>query len=500
MGKQARRQAALAKAQEASSLGDESTGTPNLRAQVAPDITAGVMGTSVFGGFVEVKETNPELVGLRKWQTFSDMLQNVSIVTSGVRYYLNLVSQPGWSAVPADDSQEAEQVAMHVQSCMDDLRTPWNRVIRRAALFRTHGYSIQEWTAKRNDDGSIGMLDVQSRPQSTIYQWDVRPDGEVLGVGQLNPMNGHVIYLPRAKIVYVVDDSITDNPEGNGLLRHLAEPTRILRRYQQLEGWGFETDLRGIPMGRAPFTALNDLVERQVITTAQRDEILKPLRSFVEGHIKNPQLGLLLDSMTYEAQDGSQTPSSNRQWDLDLLKAGATGQAEVAASIERLMRDIARVLGVEHLLMGDNGVGSFAMAKDKSHNFALMIDGALRDLQQAFMADWVAQIMLLNGWDKKLTPSLKTDKLQYRSVEQLTSALADMARAGAVLAQNDPAIAEVRDLMGLSRPIEIAPEIYSSLLRAPQVPPLQEDQAAREAQAAIAANTQATPVADQPKP
>lgn len=461
MGKQARRARAIAKASAF-----DFTGIPDQRVKVAPTDTAGVAGTAVYGGYVETNEKKPELVGQNKWKTFSDILLNVSIVASGVRYYLNLVSKPAWRAEPAEKSgKQGEQIAIFVQECMDKLETPWNRVVKRAALYRTHGYSIQEWTAKVTPEGRLGMLDIESRPQKTIHQWDTTQTGKILGVSQLSPFDGQLRYLPREKFIYVVDDSISDDPEGNGLLRHLAEPTRILHRYQQLEGWGFETDLRGIPVGRAPFTELNKAVATGAMTQAQADAIVEPMHNFVKRHIKNPELGLLIDSIVYESSDDASTPSTSKLWDIDLMKAGATGQQEVAVAIERLMRDIARVLGVEHLLMGDNGVGSFAMAKDKSHNFALMIDAALRDIAQAFMKDWVTQIMLLNGWDLKLMPKLVTDKLQYRSVEQLTASLADMAKAGAVLGPDDPAIGQIYDLMGLTRPPGSSPFRDASLLQ-----------------------------------
>lgn len=464
MGKQARR----VRAQKA--LQDQ-TGTPGQRAQANPAEMKGVSGTPVYNGFIQINEKKTELVGQNRWDTYGDIMRNVSIVAAGMRYYLNLVSQPAWKAMPADKSgAKGEKIAEHVQRCMDKMMTPWNRVVKRTALFRTHGFSIQEWSARKEKDGSVGMNDVQSRPQPTIHQWDTTQQGEIRGVVQLSPHDGKTIYLPRAKFIYCVDDSIIDSPEGLGLLRHLAEPTRILHRYQQLEGWGFETDLRGIPIGRAPLQVLEDLVRNNTITSEQRDAIIDPLATFIQNHIKNPKLGILLDSVTYDSQDDASTPSSNKQWDLDLLKAGATGQAEVAAAIERQMRDIARVLGVEHLLMGDNGVGSFAMAKDKSHNFALMIDSTLRDIRQAFTTDWVARIMELNGWDESLTPTLVTDKLQYRSAEQVTAALADMARAGAVLAPNDPVVDALRDLLGLPHAPRIDVTQDASLLTAPKKP------------------------------
>lgn len=444
------------------------TGIPDERKSVQPTVRAGVAGTPVYGGFVQTNEKNADMIGDKKWKTFSDFLLNVSIVASGTRYFLNLISQPNWKAEPANDSAKAEEIAEFVTNEMSSMETAWNRVIRRAGLFRFYGFSLQEWTAVRRPDGRIGMLDIEIRPQSTITKWDTQENGSVLGVVQTAPTDGREIYLPRSKLIYVVDDVLSDSPEGVGLFRHLAEPCRVLRRYQQLEGWGFETDLRGIPVGRAPFGQMQQSVDSQLLKSQDRDAMVQPLRNFVENHIKNPKLGLMLDSMTYETQDESARPSGVRQWDLDLLKAGSTSQPDVARAIERGMRDCARVLAVEHLLLGETGVGSFAMAKDKSHNFYIIVDSTIKDLTQAFTKDWLRTLMELNGYPLELTPVLKCDKLQYRAIEQVTGALRDMAQAGALLHPNDPVITEVRDLLGLSKPIEVTGAALDAALLGPQ--------------------------------
>lgn len=434
------------------------------RRQVPPTVVGGAPGTAVIGGYIEEKERDRELQGNRKYDTFSNMLANVSIVAAGVRYFLNLVAKPGWKFEPREGSgAEGERYAELLTDMTTDMKTPWRRVVRRAAMYRFYGFSIQEWVAKIREDGVMGLDDIAPRPQHTIERWDTDlSSGEVIGVVQRNPLDGRDLYLPRRKLIYVVDDSLNDSPEGIGLFRHIAESCRRLKRFEQLEGYGFESDLRGIPVGRAPLAALDQAVKNGEISEADKAAILQPLKNFMESHIRNPKLGLLLDSMAYETQDEAQRPSSVRQWDMELLKADSSTQAEIARTIDRLNREIARVLGVEQLLLGDNGVGSFAMAKEKSHNFALIIDSTLGELAEAFYDDFVTLMFMLNGWNMQARPKVKIDKLQYRSVEEVSASLEQMARAGAVLSPDDPAISEVRDLLGLSRPITVLSELELS--------------------------------------
>lgn len=426
----------------------------------APTKTLGSGGTAVFGGMVQESEKNFKLQGRERHVTFSELLANVSIIAAGTRYFLNLVSKAGWKAEPADDSPRAQELAEMVEKLLfEGMTTPWHRVVRRAAMYRFHGFSIQEWTATRRDDGVVGFLDVEARPQITIERWDLDATGTVHGVTQRQVQNQQEIYIPRAKMMYMVDDSLSDSPEGLGLFRHMVSPAYRLCRFEQLEAFGFETDLRGIPLGRAPLAAIREAVASGKISEAQARDAVDSLKTFIQQHIKNPGLGLYLDSITYRNQDEAASPSTVRQWDLELLKGDSNSSEQaVGEAIMRLNTEMARVLGVEGLLLGGSGSSGNALAlgRDKSHNFALIVDSTLQELAETARADLLGPLWLMNGWEEDLMPKLKTEATRYRDVEQITAALRDMATAGATLGPDDPVVGEVRDLMGLSRPPEVS--------------------------------------------
>jgi len=433
--------------------------------RVSPYEVLGAMGTAVYGGYVQDPEGSSALKGYRRYQTYSDMLANTSIVAAGVRYFLNLTAKSRWSMVPSTkegvNEDEAARIALLCEELLfDDPKTPWHRVIRRAAMYRFYGFSIQEWTAKKRDDGIITMADIRPRPQKTIERWDIDQNGDVAGVMQRSPQDSREIYLPRGKLLYVVDDTLSDSPEGLGIFRHLAAPAKRLERYEQLEGVGFETDLRGIPLGRGPFTQLAQMVKDGSITEADRLRIEEPLRDFMENHIKGPKLGMMLDSMPYLTQDDKASPSAQKQWDLELLKAGSTGQEAVAEAINRVNREMARVLGVEQLLLGESSTGSHALSKDKTQSFFMLVNGTLNELTEAVKTDLLTVLFQLNGWDMALMPTPSCEAVSYQDVEIIAGVLRDMATAGATLDMRDPAVGEIRDLLGVSRtPQDLLDEI-----------------------------------------
>lgn len=420
--------------------------------RVSPNKEVGVSGTPIHGGWIDTGETNPKLSVGTRYKTAANILANISVVAASVRYFLNLLANPKWSVTPADDSPEAEELAEFVQDVIDDLDSSWTRIIRRSGLYKFHGFSIQEWTAKKREDGRIGLVDVESRPQHTIERWAVDENGSVIGVWQRSPQNGEDIPLDRWKFVYLVDDTLTDSPEGMGWFRHLVEPASRLEEYLSLEKVGFERDLAGVPIGKAPITALNRAVAAGSLSRQDADTMIDGLKNFVKMEIKKKNTGMVLDSQTFENQtaDGNQA-SSVAQWGVELLTGDPGSIAQLGAAIERINVEMARIIGTENIFTGTDGSGSLALSKDKSTNLYLNINSTLDEMTEQFTKDLIDPLWVLNGFDEKLKPKFVAEDVAFKDVEQIATVLSDMATAGAVLAPDDEAIDDVRDALGISR-------------------------------------------------
>ncbi len=436
-----------------------------IRRSVPPTVRAGRPGTAIFGGFIQSLEKNRKLADREKYRTFSEILANVAIVAGSVRYFLNLLGRAGWKVVPKDvDDPASVEIAERVEKALfEELATPFVRVVRRAAMSRYYGFSWQEWTARRAEDGTIIFDDVEPRAQCTIEKWDRDfEDGKILGVVQRTDQDVMERYIPRSKSIYVVDDSLNDSPEGLGLFRHIVDSAERLLRYQQLEGFGYEKDLRGIPKAFAPIRELQRAIDNDEISEEEAEKQIQDLKNFVQMSAREPQTGLLLDSIPYTTEDEAATPSAIRQWDLELMSGSNYAVREVALTIARLQREIARALGTESIMLGETGAGSLAMARDKSDQLAQVVDCTLQEIAEAFESDLVDPLMRLNGWDMELRPKLQPDKIQQRDVLEIAQTLREMALAGAILEPGDPAVDEVRALLGLSpspEPVALDPDL-----------------------------------------
>ncbi|QNN99837.1 hypothetical protein P67b_00078 [Ruegeria phage Tedan] len=426
----------------------------NRRTRVSPTESVGHMGTAIYGGYIVENEKDLRLTDREKYRTFSEVLTNCSVAAAGIRYFLNLCAAADWNFDPADHERGQDLAEQAKKILFEDPRTSQARIVRRAAMYRFYGFSMQEWVMQLKD-GQYTFADIAPRAQITIERWDVDTSGDVLGVVQRNPQDQSETYLPRGKLMYVVDDSLNDSPQGLGLLRHIVEPARRLQLFEQLEGIGLSTDLRGVPIGRAPYAELNRRVEAGEITAEQAQAAVRGIEGFVRGRNRaNSELALLVDSEVYSSIDDTARPSTQQKFDVDLLQGNSTSLPDVARAITRLNGEIARVLGVEAILLGDGDRGSFALSQDKTNQFALTIDATLKELGDSFKRDLLTPIFEQNGWPLEAMPKIKPSEVRFRDVEQIAAALRDMGQAGAVLTPQDPAVAEMLALMGLTPPTE----------------------------------------------
>lgn len=433
-----------------------------LKGSTAPKQTsafkeAGVSSTAIMGGVIYDRERNPSLRGTRKYATFEDNLANLAIVSASIRFYTTLIASSEWSVDPFDDSPEAEALAETMDMIINDSQHSFVDMVKAASLFKFNGFAILEMTAQKRDDGIIGIHSVESRPCRTISKWDVDDNGNIRGVWQEKPLTSEEVFIPRNKYIYLVDNLQSDSPEGFGYFRAIAESCSRLKEYQIDEKIAFDRDLRGIPIGRVPFAALNDALKSGQIDKKTFDSAVSGVTDFVTMQKKGERTAIVLDSATYQNETqnmsgGGTSNSSTYQYGVDILNSQTSGLPDIDKVIRRLNGEIARIMGTEVLLVGEGTTGSLALSKDKSQNLMLTINSALGEIATTLNKDLVPFIAKLNGWDMKRLPILTPSEISQRSVEEIASTVRDLASAGVTLARGDEAVNEMFNMIGITPP------------------------------------------------
>lgn len=370
--------------------------------------------------------------------------------------------------------QAAEEKAEWLEQVLfRDMQSPWASLVRRLGMFKFHGFTAHEWTAVRREDGTIGIADIENRPQVTIERWDVDRSGTLQGVEQHLPQDGEDVYIPRWKLVYVVDDELSDgDPAGVGLFRHVVEKVRQLQRLEQLEGIGYETDLRGIPYVRAPLAALEEALKDQKISPAEYNAALAPSQAFMVGHVKNDKLAVMHDSSVYRSIDDSGTPSNAPLWDMKLLTSDGQSHEAVRKAIDGKQREVARVMFAEGFLLGGDGGSNRALGEEKSRFLTDFANSVLTDIANE-INDLGKRLWRLNGFAEEERPTVRFEAVSIENITIVADMLEKVSKAGAKLDPRDPVINTLR-----------------ARGRLPQVPAWLSDQAAQQADAMAAAEVE----------
>lgn len=439
----------------------------------------GVGGAQVVGKWLTITEKNPNLATLdRRVKKYQEIAFNTSIVATGLRYISALISSTNWNLHPPQEADpdkkqpgnltkaEAKKAKLYadtIEMNMSRMDQPWYKVVRTAAQYKWIGFSVQERVARRMDEiepGYIGIGTVENRPQHTFEQWDLEPRTcHVLGWVQRDPNTADTVELDRDRCIYIVDDILTSQPDGVGLLRHVVELCDQLKRLEQIEIWAYETDLRGVPIGFAPTATLDSMVQRNQLTPEQRTAKLQGIQDFITNHVVNPELGLLLDSSVYTTQDAARTPSGAKMWGMELAKGSGSGLAEIHEAIQRKQHEIGRAIGVEQFMLGAGGKGSLALSEDKARALVEFINAIIMEVAWCLERDYIRPIFELNRWDLKLMPRLLPDAVALRSVSVIVDALSKLALAGATIDRNDPVINQIRAMLKLVDQPFVTPEM-----------------------------------------
>lgn len=401
----------------------------------------GIYHNNITGWYYGDSELSPYLQGVNKYIVYNNILLNTPIISAGVNFFLGMVRQAKWVFEPAAKDKNGDFAALAKKLIIDDPEGSWGDTVERLAMGKFFGFAVMEILyAKR--DGLFAVSSYKHRPQHTIIEWVLNEKGEVTHAVQ--DVRGARVKIPMSKLLYIVNNGFTTSPEGVGLFRHLVEPAMRLARYEQLEAIGFDNDLRGIPVARAPIKALAD-ADMDVETA------IKPLKDLIKNQRKTTNTGLLLDSATYKTNDEVGRPSTVYEYDLQLLRSGGTGLPDMAMAIMRINREMARILGVEQMLLGENREGSFALADSKTKSLFLLVDGLLDQIASSIQEGLLKRLWVNNGFDMDTMPKIITSDTKFKSIAEVTGALKDLASAGVPLLPDDPVINEIRDLLGITR-------------------------------------------------
>lgn len=414
----------------------------------------GYAGLSIFDG-VSNEEIKRELNFPNSVRIYKEMSYHTSI-NACLQLYENLISKVTWRVVPPKDATEEEKKqAEFVNECLEDMDTPFRQVIKDALSSNIYGFAVLEKVYRRRNkssgsmftDGKIGLKKIALRNQETIEKFIFDDSGnEVVGVKQnlSNVQPGRLygkpksleIVLPREKFLLVTTGRNRNDPYGKSPLRDVYLAWRYLVVIQEIEAAGVAKDLQGMPILRIPAQYMAD------DASPEQKAIYENFKNIIKNIQNNSQSGIILPSQV-------DPDTREKLFDLSLLSTeGGKKNFDTSKVKEYYQNQIYTGLFADVLILGQGGVGSFALGQIKNSLTGSAVESMLDNIVDCFNRDVIRQLYELNGWDVSRAAKLDYENLHTVDLETLSKYWQRVASVG-LIEIDRPVLNAVRTAAGI---------------------------------------------------
>lgn len=405
-----------------------------------------------FGPSVFYEEFLPELNGRRGVEAYTEMADNDATIGAILFAIEMLMRNVEFNVEPAGNTDADKKAAEFVEQCMDDMERTWADTLSEILSFLTYGWSYHEIVYKRRNgktsspitnskynDGLIGWRKLPIRAQDTLYGWEYKENtDELIGMTQQAPPNFEQVTIPIDKALHFRTRSKKDNPEGRSILRTAYRAHYFKKRIEEIEGYGIERDLAGFPVLYAPEGVdIWDATDPEMTQTLARAE-------------------MIVSSIRRDAREGLVLPGGENGWKLELVASSSRRQFDTNAIIDRYDKRIATSVLADFVMLGQQAVGSFALADSKTKIFALAIGTYLDVICEVFNNQGIPRLIDINGEAfKGITdyPRMVHGDIETPDLDQFANYVNTMIGAG-ILQPDEQLEDEVRRVGGLPERVE----------------------------------------------
>lgn len=382
-------------------------------------------------GSMFYEEFLEELRGNRGAQVYTEMADNDSTIGAVLFAIEMLMRQCEFHVEPGGTTDKDKEAAEFVESCMNDMERTWADTLSEILSFLTYGWSYHEIVYKirkgktdtpitnsKYTDGLIGWRKLPIRSQETLAGWEYKEGtDDLIGMIQEPPPEYEKVTIPLEKALHFRTRSRKDNPEGRSILRTAYRAYYFKKRIEEIEGYGIERDLAGFPVLYSP-PDINvwDSSDPEMVDTLARAEAI-------------------VSSIRRDAREGLVAPGGENGWRLELLTSGSRRQFDTTQIIDRYDKRIAMSVLADFVLLGQQQVGSFALADSKTRIFATAIGTYLDTICEVFNMQAIPRLININGEHfSGITeyPKMVHSDIEEPSLEKMSSFISTMVNAGII--------------------------------------------------------------------
>lgn len=395
----------------------------------APRMALGEVGTTglKISNKTILEESKKELRWPYVIKTYKNMEKDAT-VSSAINLFKMMIARIDWRVeAPKDATPEQEKKAKFIEQCKDDMEHSWSDFMQDVSSSYTYGFSVQEKVYRkrqrsngsRYDDNLIGWKKLPIRSQDTISGWIFSEDGRELealeqdlsmisSYGRYSTLvakNGSKIEIPRKKFMLFRVNPERDNPEGNSLLKSCYTAWKYRTAIEEQEAIGIVRNMVGTPIVKIPPIYMSP------DASPEQKAIYEYYKDMVRNLEHNEQSGIVMP-LAYDPE------SRQPLFDFELLSVSSGRQYDTSAIIQRYDYKILTALFADFLKLGQDQVGSFALAGSKTSIMAMAIEARLREIADVLNNDLIPQTFKLNGWNDSEYPKFVYSDLDEEDIDE----------------------------------------------------------------------------------
>lgn len=391
-------------------LGPNNTATPveevsaPAKGEKATIGQIGKSGTYLFNGIITREEYNPDLMRWEALKNFDIMRRSDATVQALLDVIKLPILSANWTIQAASDDPKDIEIADWVRFNLFENGISFSDLLSEVMTYQDFGYSVFEkiWDyVTWNGNTYIGLTDLQSRKQRSIYRWQTSDKEPVFGITQYVP--GGTYSVPGDKLCIFTRKKEGENYEGISLLRASYKHWKIKDALELIEAIRHERQglgvLEVIPPEGANEGDIDDAIENA-----------RQARSSEEGVIKHPA------GWTIEWMD---------------MKSGSTQLTDISSTLEYHKREILKSGLAQFLELGGNkgGSGSKATSVDQSALFEEAEEFTGKYVGHTFNRGVIKELVDLNYSGIKQYPTLEHSKIGDDQIVQIGNFMKDMLAA-----------------------------------------------------------------------
>lgn len=330
----------------------------------------------------------------------------------------------------------------------------WNAFIDTWTDNDAFGFAWFDVWIKDLPDGSIGIARLVPVSQETIEKWEIEePEGYVSGVWQYAPNSGNSRYIPRNRSLHLIASVNKGSPEGKSMLRTAYRPWYYKKMHLEIEGILAE---RGTGF---PIMYVNSDIQK-IANDPDASEgdrknaaaLCNQFETLVSEIRRNEKSGAVIYTKPYQNIDdaGNKTYTGEQQVKFELATPSQSNAVDIDRTIKRLDVAIARAVLADFLFFGTNGnTGNQANLGDRTELWVKCMQSRVEFNVDCINRQLVKQLWDLNGFPEEHMPVIRAGAISKESATVLTTALSNLARAGAPVFPDEKLQEYVYSEMGL---------------------------------------------------